>query len=635
MPTSTEYSHLEVSRTTACQAKQAKDLVSVEFPLERVLDGTPSTNIESGCLTSSKLKQAVSESSSKSLSNKLGSLSTLNFNTPSNTESSATKDQISESARDSSSSNRELLQQALHKSSDRSRKHRHRSSSETQVKDDSLRRLKPEISAVIRIPKSYGGSSFEIDEDSHEKQNLIRDSIETATTSSIDTTRAVKGEASADHVNVEQTDKSSHASIKRKYNSKKLKTKKRKESGCEGDVPLSECNGKPKRPLSAYNFFFRDERARIIADKKASGDLDVVSPANSNRVYPKHKTPHRKISFESLGKLIASRWKALDEPTRQRYHQMAEQDSDRYRAEMKVFYERENAKRRAKYFPSIKHGFSQEDNTKVSIKQSSDKEKSCSPENFSVKVPKVGNVVMPLIGSCVNSDIGAVLQQQQQQQVQLPLQQNKTPENFLLVALLQQSLASSATISNQGQPNLQQDTNALIALLSGIGALTQSNSFSGGFQAQQQPQSTALPATLTQQGIVVASPQNQVQNNVTAPQLMGNSNFSNILSTQQYSHISATCQQPQADTNSGRGFINFNQLPQILSQSQTYPHHNTGNQYQMRDQKYQQISHMEPATQNRIMCTQQQQTQQEQQKQQFQQFIEFLSSAVNNKAIQN
>ena len=141
--------------------------------------------------------------------------------------------------------------------------------------------------------------------------------------------------------------------------------------------------GKPKRPLSAYNLFFRDERARILNtlpgkdgqegdDKDEEGKSEKVmkeeekdtqdpeakttaddepkdpqaknddTPDNeaSTKDNPKFKgkkTPHGKIGFESLAKLIGKRWQELPSDEVDKYKKLADADAVRYRAEMEVF----------------------------------------------------------------------------------------------------------------------------------------------------------------------------------------------------------------------------------------------------------------------------------------------------------
>jgi len=87
---------------------------------------------------------------------------------------------------------------------------------------------------------------------------------------------------------------------------------------------------KPKRPLSAYNIFFREERLRILAD--------LSSPVGEDTEYTtkRRRTDNtRKIGFSDLGKQIGHNWHRLDETSIVRYQHLAGVDSKRYRTEMK------------------------------------------------------------------------------------------------------------------------------------------------------------------------------------------------------------------------------------------------------------------------------------------------------------
>ena len=71
------------------------------------------------------------------------------------------------------------------------------------------------------------------------------------------------------------------------------------------------------------NFFFREERANILSEstKKSEGGEEAEP-----------------TSFEDIGRIIGQRWRAIDPEELSKYKEMAKKDSDRYRDEMKSFY---------------------------------------------------------------------------------------------------------------------------------------------------------------------------------------------------------------------------------------------------------------------------------------------------------
>jgi hypothetical protein len=109
----------------------------------------------------------------------------------------------------------------------------------------------------------------------------------------------------------------------------------------------------PKRPLSAYNLFFKDERKRILRDTASPpseeeqeeelldsyGNVVMVSVKKRKRRPPRRdrKLPHYKIDFKTLAQKIAKRWKELTAVELGPYQADANTDKERYTREMAVY----------------------------------------------------------------------------------------------------------------------------------------------------------------------------------------------------------------------------------------------------------------------------------------------------------
>jgi HMG (high mobility group) box len=68
--------------------------------------------------------------------------------------------------------------------------------------------------------------------------------------------------------------------------------------------------GFPKRPLSAYNWFFKEERKKVL-----------------------------NLDFQSMGREISSRWKMTTAEERKRFQELAKVDAERYKKEVQVYEE--------------------------------------------------------------------------------------------------------------------------------------------------------------------------------------------------------------------------------------------------------------------------------------------------------
>lgn len=108
----------------------------------------------------------------------------------------------------------------------------------------------------------------------------------------------------------------------------------------------------PLRALSAYNFFFRYQRERILNnendDHNTDSDLEDDSNWNTDRqeellqshwnrdrtVKRRHRKSHGKISFADLSKKISTSWKRLPEQRKDFFREVASKDWARYHREL-------------------------------------------------------------------------------------------------------------------------------------------------------------------------------------------------------------------------------------------------------------------------------------------------------------
>jgi len=91
---------------------------------------------------------------------------------------------------------------------------------------------------------------------------------------------------------------------------------------------------KPKRPLSAYNIFFRHERAKILGlpiMRLAGGEV------NERSVKRRHVKVHGKIGFSELGKLIGKNWRELPSEKRSFYVNLALGEKEKYMKKLQIF----------------------------------------------------------------------------------------------------------------------------------------------------------------------------------------------------------------------------------------------------------------------------------------------------------
>lgn len=113
---------------------------------------------------------------------------------------------------------------------------------------------------------------------------------------------------------------------------------------------------KPRRPLSAYNYFFSEERQTILAAVSNPSDPTLNNPNSEDYLdqesIRKLKKENHQISFEELGKLIGNRWKHISPKRLARYSEMASADLERYNQEKHIYTTHQNPSLvHAPYYP--------------------------------------------------------------------------------------------------------------------------------------------------------------------------------------------------------------------------------------------------------------------------------------------
>ena len=101
------------------------------------------------------------------------------------------------------------------------------------------------------------------------------------------------------------------------------------------DITLERMT-KPKRPLSAYNFFYKIERAKLLGlniDEVVEEEKSGVNTPIHKRARKHRKTPGM-IGFCELAKRVSEKWRSMSKSEREPYQKMFEEDRERYQREM-------------------------------------------------------------------------------------------------------------------------------------------------------------------------------------------------------------------------------------------------------------------------------------------------------------
>lgn len=121
------------------------------------------------------------------------------------------------------------------------------------------------------------------------------------------------GDISSDRINIESKPQTKGKSAKAR-------------PGGNGRKGYRKPKDRPKRPMSAYNIFFKEQREKLIAERET-----LASEKGDNL-----RTGSQ--FFSHLGKTIGRRWKDLPAEERSRFEHMAKLELEKYRETMKKYF---------------------------------------------------------------------------------------------------------------------------------------------------------------------------------------------------------------------------------------------------------------------------------------------------------
>ena len=116
----------------------------------------------------------------------------------------------------------------------------------------------------------------------------------------------------------------------------------KKKTSCKKGRPKRDpSEGWPKRPLSAYNIFFKEYRSKLLG----VDELEVESNRiEINEPFRKKRKKHGIISFSDLAKTIGKKWNEMSSEEKIGYQDKAKITMIKYKEELKIFHSKRSEK---------------------------------------------------------------------------------------------------------------------------------------------------------------------------------------------------------------------------------------------------------------------------------------------------
>ena len=105
---------------------------------------------------------------------------------------------------------------------------------------------------------------------------------------------------------------------------------------------------KPKRPLTAYNLFFQNERVRLLESLPVVSTTTTTCTTANGKTKKKNAKKKGKVGFAEMARIISARWKEADDAVRAPFCLAANLEKIRYHREKDEYKDKLHMLRRSR-----------------------------------------------------------------------------------------------------------------------------------------------------------------------------------------------------------------------------------------------------------------------------------------------